>query len=412
MRRGQPGRLSPLKLKQLAKTVGLHADGGGLYLAVTQNKQTGTLRQSWVFLYIKRGKRTMMGGGSLHTITLKEAREWALKQRKLLVDGADPLTAKRVTAAIAVAAAAKALTFDECRDRYLAEHEKKWRSARHRKEWEGSLQRYITPVFGKMLVKDIDRAMVIKALEPVWKQYPETASRVRGRIETILDYATVSGLREGPNPASWKLLRHKFPKAADVAPTKNLPAMDYRLVPQFLIELHKDTSIAAAALLFGIYTATRSQELRGARFDECDLDERVWSVPAARMKSGREHRVPLSDAAMDVLARMSAIRQGPYVFPGRGGGCISKDAVNRLLRKMRPDVVPHGFRSSMSTWRAERTSFSAELMEAALAHILGDKTMAAYQRGDLFVKRRKLMDAWADYVSGAEPRVGRLRAVS
>jgi integrase len=411
--RGQPGRLSPLKLRQVAKVEGFHADGGGLYLQVTRNKNHGHLRASWVFLFVLRGHRHAIGGGSMHTISLAMAREWALEQRRLLQRGLDPLASKRGAEQAAAAASIRGLSFDEVRDKYFAEHESKWRSASHRREWRSSLERYCTPVFGKTPVAMVDRALVIRALEPVWKQHPETASRIRGRIETILNFAAVSGLREGENAASWDLLKHKFPNRKAVAPTEHMASMDYRDVPALVAELQQRTEVAAAALLFGILTATRGQEFRGAKFDEFNLDEKVWEVPAARMKSHRPHRIPLSDATMDVLTRMAAIRTNEFVFFGQKGH-IQKDAVRRLLadRLGHGDVVPHGFRSSMSTWRAERTSFDAETMEAALAHILSDKVMAAYQRGKLFEKRAVLMQAWGAYCAGKPADVVALRPVA
>jgi integrase len=414
MRRGQPGRLSPLRLKQLAKTEGLHADGGQLYLAVTRNKNTGALRQSWVFLYVKRGARHMIGGGSMYTVSLAQAREWAREQRLLLIRGQDPLTVKREGEQAAAAAFVKMPTFDEARDKYLNEHESKWKTRSSRHAWEATLTRYVTPVFGKLAVKDIDRALVIRALEPVWKRTPETAARIRGRIEAILDYAAVSGLREGENPASWKLLKHKFPNHRKTAAPNHVPSMDYREVPAFVAELQGRSEVPAAALLFGILTCTRSQEFRGARWGaEIDIEERTWTIPGTRMKSGREHRVPLSAAAMAVLKRMAEIRQNEFVFPGQHGGPVSKDALRRLMHRMgRGDCTRHGFRSSASTWRAEKTKFDAEVMEAVLAHVLPDQVARAYQRGTQFEKRRRVMDAWADFLDGAEPRVAHLRAIS
>jgi integrase len=413
MRRGQPGRLSPLSLKQLAKTIGLHADGGGLYLAVTQNKTTGALRQSWVFLYIKHRKRTMMGGGSLHTISLAMAREWALEQRRLLQRGTDPLAAKRQHAATAAAASGKAVTFDECARRYHAEHQAKWSNQKHVRDWLTSLRRHISPHIGGTQVAAVDLAAVIRALEPVWNSKPRTGSALRAKIENVLDFAKVSGWRDGDNPASWSLLSKRLASASKLRPVVHMPAMRWQEVPAFLAELRKITDISAAALEFCILTWARPSEGREAEWDEVDFEAATWTVPPTRMKGKREHRVPLSDAAVAVLRRMAEIRQSQFVFPGQSGGPVSKDTLRRLMHRMgHGDSTRHGFRSAAADWRAEATQFDVEVQEACLAHLLGDETQRSYQRGSMFEKRRKLMDAWSTYCAGKPADVVPLRPVA
>jgi integrase len=411
--RGQPGRLSPLKLRQVVKREGFHADGGGLYLQVTRNRNLGHLRASWVFLYVLRGHRHAIGGGSLHTVSLKEARDWALEQRKLIQRGTDPLAAKRQQRQDALAAAGKAVTFDECARRYHAEHSPKWKNQKHVRDWLTSLRRHVSPHIGETPVAAVDLAAVIRALEPVWSSKPKTASTLRAKIENVLDFAKVSGWRDGDNPASWSLLSKRFASASRLRPVVHMPAMRWQDVPQFVRELRQKTDIAAAALEFCILTWARPSEGREVKFDEVDFEAATWTVPASRMKGKREHRVPLSDAAVAVLKRMAEIGQNDFVFSGRNGGPVSKDTLRRLMHRMgRGDCTRHGFRSAAADWRAEATQFDAEVQEACLAHVLPDATQRAYQRGNMFAKRRAVMDAWAGYCAGAEPRVGRLGAVS
>jgi integrase len=411
--RGQPGRLSPLKLRQVAKVEGFHADGGGLYLQVTRNKTHGHLRASWVFLFVLRGHRHALGGGSLHTISLKEAREWALEQRKLIQRGVDPLAAKRQQRQDALVAGGKAVTFDDCARRYHAEHRAKWSNQKHARDWLTALERHIFPAIGRTPVAAVDLAAVIRALEPIWNGKPRTASGLRSKIENVLDFAKVSGWRDGDNPASWSLLSKRFASASKLRPVVHMPAMRWQDVPQFVRELRQKTDIAAAALEFCILTWARPSEGREAEFDEVDFETATWTIPPTRMKGKREHRVPLSDAAVAVLRRMAEVRQNGWVFPGQRGGPVSKDAVRRLMLRMgRGDCTRHGFRSAAADWRAEATHFDAEVQEACLAHLLGDETQRSYQRGSQFQKRRAVMSAWADYLAGAEPRVAQLRVAS
>ena len=266
-----------------------------------------------------------------------------------------------------------------------------------------TLKTYASPVFGKVAVQAVDVALVMKALEPIWANKPETASRLRGRIEAILDWAKVRGLRSGENPARWRgHLDHLLPARGKVRRVKHHAALPYIQIATFLDELRRCDGVAARALEFAILTATRTNEVLGARWDEIDLAARVWIIPEPRMKAGREHRVPLSDAAMSVLKFMQSVRQNEYIFPGDRRATLSNMALLMTLRRMnRGDLTTHGFRSTFRTWAAERTAFPREVVEAALAHVVGNKVEAAYQRGDMFDKRRRLMEAWAHFCAKA-----------
>jgi integrase len=409
MRRGQPGRLSPLKLRQVAKRPGRWADGAGLYLQVTPGPNG--LRASWVYMYDADGRRRRMGLGSLVDVTLGMARQKAQECRRQRLDNIDPLEAKRRRKQDALAAAGKALTFSDCVLRYHAEHKAKW-GTRHARSWLVGLERHIFPALGSMSVAAVDKAAVIAALEPIWGTKPGTASRLRGQIENVLDFAEVSGWREDDNPARWKLLSKRFATSRSLRPVKHMAAMKWQEVPTFVWELRERTDIAAAALELGILCWARPSEAREARWDEVDLEAGIWTIPASRMKSKREHRTPLAPAAVAVLKRMAEIRQNEWVFPGKDGP-VSKDAVRKLMIRMgHGDCTRHGFRSAAADWRAESTRFDAEVQEACLAHVLPDATQRAYQRGSQLEKRRAVMAAWADFLAGAEPRVAQLRAVS
>jgi integrase len=291
------------------------------------------------------------------------------------------------------------MTFDECREAYIRAHAAGWRNPKHHQQWENTLKTYCSPVFGRVAVQAVDVALVMKVLEPIWSTKPETASRLRGRIEAILDWAKVRGLRTGENPARWRgHLDHLLPARAKVRKVKHHAALPYIQIATYLDELRKRESTAARALEFAILTATRTNEVIGARWDEIDLAVRVWIIPESRMKAGREHRVPLSDAAISVVKFMQSVRQNEYVFPGDSRASLSNMALLMTLRRMnRGDLTTHGFRSTFRTWAAERTSFPREVIESALAHTVGNKVEAAYQRGDMFDKRRRLMDAWAQF---------------
>jgi integrase len=385
-------RLSTLKVSR-AKSKGLIADGGGLYLRVAE---AGT--KSWIFRYGVAGRLRDMGLGPVHTITLAEARTLATECRKLRLQGIDPIAKRHAERATQRAAEAKAMTFVECAERYMASHEGAWRNATHRSQWVATLRDYVYPVIGAHAVAAIGTAAVMKVLEPIWMTRTETASRVRGRIEAVLDWARARGYRDGDNPARWRgHLDHLLPARAKVQKTKHHAALPYTEAGAFMAKLRDDDSIPARALEFVALTAARLGEVLGAVWSEIDLANRVWIVPAARMKMGKEHRVPLSSAAIAVLKSMQAIRHRELVFLGTNGRPITRLAVLRVIKRLAGDVTTHGLRSTFRDWAAEQTAFPAELAEMALAHSVGSAVEAAYRRSDLFDKRRKLMTAWADY---------------
>lgn len=304
----------------------------------------------------------------------------------------------------AATAKAKAMTFQQCARAYITAHQAAW-SAQHAAQWASSVEAYCYPVFGSLPVADIDTVLVMKVVEPLWTTATETASRMRGRIENILDCAKTRELRSGENPARRRgHLDNLLPKKAKVAPVQHHPALPYGQVAGFMADLRREGDVSARALELAILTASRSGEVLKAKWSEFDLDERLWTIPGERMKAGKEHRVPLSDAAMAIIEQQRAIRSGDYVFAAqRGGGLLGKNALSRVLKRLgRPDLTVHGFRSTFSDWCAESTSTPSEVREMALVHTIGNLAEAAYRRGDLFAKRRALSEAWAAYCDGAE----------
>jgi integrase len=388
------GKLTALDVNR-AKRRGYYNDGGGLYLLVGP---TGS--KSWVFRFRDGARLREHGLGPLHTIGLAEAREKARTCRHMRLDGTDPIEARKAARGAAKLEAAKAMTFKQCAEAYINAHNAGWRNPKHAAQWPATLEAYVYPVFGSLPVQAVDVGLVMKALEPIWTVKPETASRVRGRIESALDWATARGYRQGENPARWRgHLENLLPKKTKVRQVEHHAALPYAELADFLVELRQQEGIAARALQFTILTAARTGEVLGAKWSEIDFKARLWTVPGSRMKSGREHRVPLSDGAVAVLEGMKAIREGDFVFPGgRARRPLSNMAFLMLLRRMgRGDLTAHGFRSTFSDWCSERTNFPAEVREMALAHTVSDKVEAAYRRGDLFQKRRQVMDAWARY---------------
>jgi len=395
------GKLTALMVAKLKKP-GHYGDGGLLYLQIDERGN-----KSWDLRYRVNGRVREMGLGSLDTFSLAEARERAREQRKLLADGKDPIMERNVVRMQKRLDEAKAITFADFAKSYIATHQSGWRNSKHAAQWPSTLKTYVYPIFGALPVQAIDTGLVIKALEPIWQTKPETAGRVRGRIESILDGAAARGYRQGENPARWKgHLENLLPKKSKVRRVEHHAALPYAELPVFMAELAEQEGIAARALEFAILTAARTGEVIGATWSEINLAERLWTIPAERMKkSDREHRVPLSEAAIAVLAAMKAIRQSDFVFPGgRTGRPISNMAMLMTLRRMgRSDLTAHGFRSSFRDWAAERTGFPAEVAEMALAHTVSDKVEAAYRRGDLFQKRRQLADAWSRFLATPIP---------
>jgi integrase len=388
-------KLSALQVQKLKKP-GHFGDGGGLWLQVSS---TGT--KSWVFRFMRQGKAREMGLGPVHTISLAEAREKALQCRKQLLEGLDPIEERKATRMTVAVAAAKALTFDECAERYIEAHRAGWKNVKHAAQWESTLAAYASPIFGALTVDKVDTTLVLKALEPLWKDKTETATRVRSRIENVLAWATVRGYRSGDNPARWNSHLDKLlPAPNKLAKVEHHAALPYVNVGQFMQDLRAMPGTSARAVDFIILTAARTSEGLLADWQEFDLDKAVWVIPAGRMKAGREHRVPLSREAVHLLRQMRASGEDKgFVFPGsREGRPLSNMAGLQMLKRMgRESITVHGFRSTFRDWAAEQTNFPREVAEAALAHTLQNKTEAAYQRGDLFEKRARLMQAWADY---------------
>ena len=385
-------RLSPLKVQKL-KAKGLHADGGGLYLRISDS---GT--KAWMFRFGEGGKLRDMGLGPLHTISLPRARELARECRELRLQGIDPIAHRRAALAARKASDARAMTFKQCADAYIASHEAGWRNALHRQQWSNTLAQHVHPVLGALPVAAVDTALVLKAIEPIWKTIPETASRTRGRVEAVLDFAKARGYRTGENPARWRgHLDQLLPARAKVARVRHHPALPYAEMGAFMAELRQDGSIGARALEFTILTAARTGEVLGAPWNEIDTVSKVWAIPGQRMKGGREHRVPLSAAALAVLDQMRRIRTSDFVFPGVRGRLTHK-TMTLVLRHLRNgDLTVHGFRSAFRDWAGEQTNFPREVCEQALAHAIPGAAEAAYRRGDFIEKRRRLMDAWAAF---------------
>jgi integrase len=379
---------------------GLYADGAGLYLQATQGTG-GHVNRSWLFRYTRldgNGEH-WMGLGPAHTVTLAEARQAAQEARKLRLQGIDPLEHRKAQRASLALEGAKALSFDECASRYIDAHRAGWKTNTHAKEWESSIARFVSPAIGTLPVAGIDVGLVMQVLRPIWGEIPETASRVRGRIESILNWAGVHGYRKGENPARWRgNLDHLLPRPSKVKPTVHHAALPYDQIPAFMVELRKQDGIARLSLEFIILAAVRSGEALGAEWSEFNLVESLWIIPSSRMKGGREHRVPLCDHAVAILRELEKLRINEFVFFGVRRPRLSNMALHNLLQRMgRDNITVHGFRSSFRDWCGEQTSFPREVAEQALAHAIENQTEAAYRRGDALEKRRRLMDAWGEY---------------
>lgn len=378
-----------------AKLPGYYGDGAGLYLQVSPSGS-----KSWIFRFTLNGRSREMGFGGYPDVLLARAREKRDESRALLADGVDPLEARRERARTEQAAAARAVTFRAEAEAYIEAHRSGWKNAKHADQWANTLETYAYPFIGKQLVSAIDTALIMKCLQPIWTTKTETASRVRGRIEAVLDYATALKHRTGDNPARWRgHLDNLLPAPTKVASTENHAALPYVRVGEFVQKLRAEQSLSARAVELIILTATRTGEAFLATWSEFDLDRATWTIPAERMKAGREHRVPLSRDAVKVLRKLAQLGTTGFVFPGaKEGRPLSNMAGLKLLDRMGyGDFTVHGFRSTFRDWAAEQTNFAREVAEMALAHTIKDAVEAAYRRGDLFVKRAKLMQAWADY---------------
>lgn len=393
---GRGFKLTQLKIDRL-RSPGIYGDGAGLSLKVT----TGGSK-SWIFRYMLVGKAHWMGLGSYPDVSLAEAREKAADMRKLTRQGIDPLAERRKEQNVIRAAIAKTITFDAAAEKFIDAHKAGWKNPKHVDQWRNTLATYASPVIGKLDVSLIDTAHVMRILEKddFWTTKTETASRVRGRIESVLDWATARKYRTGENPARWKgHLDKLLPARTKVAKREHHAALPWREIGAFMVELRNQAGVAARAVELAILTAARSGEVRGATWDEIDLEAGVWIVPADRMKAGKEHRVPLSGKALTLLkAQKEAFPLG-LCFPGmKAGKALSDMSLTAVLRRMeRQDITVHGFRSTFRDWAAETTGYPSEMVEMALAHTISNKVEAAYRRGDLFEKRRRLMQDWSDF---------------
>jgi integrase len=383
---------------------GKYGDGGNLYLQVrksTRKIPSDAVTKSWLFRYSRFGKEVWMGLGPYPDVSLSEARNLATQERKKILKDIDPLSDKQARKIAVRAAHDNMLSFAECAELYVDSQAPGWSNPKHTEQWRNTLKNLAGPVIGHLAVDQVDTALVMRCLEPIWTTKTETASRLRGRIEAVLDWAAVRGYRKGDNPARWRgHLDKLLPRPSQVARVKHHPALPYTEVGAFMQQLRDDAGIACRALEFTILTAARTNEVIQARWSEFDLDRRSWVVPAERMKSKREHRVPLSDAAVAVLKAVKG-RSKRYVFPGhKRGSHLSNMAMMQVLKRLdRTGITVHGFRSTFRDWCAESTNYPSDVAEMALAHTLRDKTEAAYRRGDLFEKRARLMADWARYCS-------------
>lgn len=407
------GKLTEIQVRR-AKGPAVLLDGGGLRLrvAAARKQSDGEERpgaKTWIYRFQLDGRRRDMGIGPYPDVSLAESRRRATELRNQRRDGIDPIEARRAKRAQARIEAAKGRTFRQVAEEFIARNEGGWRNAKHRQQWKNTLATYAYPLLGNLPVAVIDTGLIVRVLDPIWQTKPETAARLRGRIEQVLDASKVHGYRDGPNPAAWKgNLALLLPARGKVRRVVHHAAMPYAEVPGFMSELGRRGGMAALALQFLILTAARTGEVLGAPWAEIDLKEKVWTVPAERMKKGdRQHRVPLSDAALAVLGQLlplALLRDGSVapdapVFPGlRRALPMSDMAMLVLLRRMgRADVTSHGFRSAFRDWCGERTNFPRHVVEAALAHAVGDQTEAAYLRSDFFRRRVQLMDAWGRF---------------
>jgi integrase len=391
---GKFGRLTALQVQRLRKA-GKHPDGGGLYFIIHKGGS-----RSWAFRYGRQGA-IWIGLGPAHSVSLAEVRERAKALRLQLLDGVDPLAAKRGEKQAARVASARTMTFDQCLDSYHEAHKAGWRNPRHVREWLASMRSHASPILGTLPVADIDTALVCRVIEPLWVNKTATAARIRSRIEAVLDWSKVRGFRQGENPARWKgHLDHLLPDHHAVKGTKHFAALPYAEVPSFLARLREQDSTEARCLEFLILTAARLAQACEATWAEVNLAERTWTISGPRMKARRDHRVALSDRAMAILGRQRAdYPTSIYVFPRKGGRL---PLATRLVwatckRVAKTDVSVHGFRSSFRDWVAEQTSYPREVAELALAHRVGTEVERAYMRSDLLQRRRALQEDWSAY---------------
>lgn len=382
------------------KQPGMHFVGGAPGLALQVLPSGG---RSWVLRIRVHGKRRDMGLGSFPDISLSLARDLARDVRAKVKQGIDPIAERQAARSRAEADRVAMRTFKQCAERYITSMEGNWKSPKSPQQWRNTLETYAYPTMGNMAVKDIELSHVMAVLEPIWMSKTETASRVRGRVEAVLDWASVNGLRSAANPARWKgHLDKLLPAPAKATTRKHHPAIHYREVKEFWEQLKEKDGTGALALRFAILCASRSGEVRKATWDEFDEDQRTWVIPAVRMKGKREHRVPLPEEAWAILSSLPRDPEVPYVFAGKKRKPLSDATMSKVLKDMGVPAVPHGFRSTFRDWASECTNFPSEMAEMALAHAVSDKVEAAYRRGDLLSRRRQMMDDWAEFCEGRQ----------
>jgi len=374
---------------------GLYADGGNLYLQISKRGS-----KSWIFRYRRNGRLRDMGLGSFPTVSLADARKRATAHRNTLTEGKDPLYAKKQDLIEQKLKESESMTFMQCAETYIDIHKAGWSNQKHIDQWTNTLNTYVKKYFGDKPVRDVDVHDIDACLKPIWEKKTETATRIRGRIESILDWATVKGYRKGDNPARWKeTLRHMLSAPTKIRKVRHHPALPYSDIQKFVQQINDHPGVTSYALRFTILTACRTSEVIKAKWHEIDMDGRVWSIPEERMKMKRPHRVPLTDEMMKILRSLELIRSNDYLFPGqKENRPISNISMLVLLKRMnRSDITVHGFRSTFRDWAAETTEFSGDVVEMALAHKIQNDVEAAYRRGDLLEKRRALMVQWNNY---------------
>lgn len=405
--------MGKLTAKEVEKktAAGLYGDGGGLTLQVTK---AGV--KSWLYRYMIEGKAYGMGLGPVHTITLAQARQLATDARRMVIDGINPLENKRKIKLSAAQARGKLMTFDQCASAYIDAHRSSWKNAKHADQWTNTLATYASPLVGSMPVGEVDTAWMVKVLtqkdsegRQFWATKTETATRVRGRIEQVLGWATTSGFRTGDNPARWRgHLDNLLATISKGSRTVNHPSLDWQRMGAFVQALRQRSGVAARTVEFTILTASRSGEARGAKWSEIDLQAKIWTIPAVRMKAKREHQIPLSNEAVALIERMEHVMGSDLIFPNTKGDVLSDMSMTAVIRRMNAEaltwvskdgktVTVHGFRSSFRMWAAESTNYPREVAEHALAHQLPDAVERAYQRGTQFTKRAQMMQEWAKY---------------
>lgn len=387
-------RINQLSARQVAtlNKPGLHGDGNGLYLRVTPEAT-----RSWIFRFMINGRARAMGLGPVALVSLADARDAVLDLRRRIRKGVDPLESQRAERERIRLEAASAQTFKDCAEAFIASHRAGWSNAKHAEQWVSTLSAYVYPEIGDLPVQQVCTAAILRILEPIWSLKPETAKRVQGRIENVMDWATARKLRAGDNPARWRgNLEMLLPALSKSRRVQHHPALRYADIAAFMTRLREQRGVSALALEFTILTAARTGEVVGARWSEIDFEQGHWTIPGERMKAGKLHRVPLSRKAISILRDLEKLKQNEFVFPGlKAGKSLSRMSMLQLLKRMsRTDVTTHGFRSTFRDWAAEKTDYSNELVEMSLAHAINNRVEAAYRRGDMLERRLKLMEDW------------------